>query len=505
MNVLSVFYSKKLQIPILFLLIVLFLYSLYQRIPDIDDAWIGEYAYWLAEDGYVHSELMRGVNKQEVDFVVHHKLFNLNGALFIKLFDFSLYSLKAVSLVYFIVFIIMFYFYTHKWRRLFSKSDFVLAVIILLSFPWTFKYAFLYRPEIMMMTFGFIGFLLLEKSIINEKKTYWLHFISGMFFGLTAAAHLNGIILILSAGLLLLINKKYKDVIVFGMGVLITFSIYFYDLTTLNSFALWKHQFFDSPSLDSLQDGSPWFKPVINLFKEHMRYFHNLKIIAFSLFLIPTLIVGSAYLMRNHKLLVQFAALVAIITGVVAMHKSRQYILLNLPYLILLITLTLKALHEKKITNFKFGNAKQIIGLISFLFLLFFTVSNFFNIELASQKFTPEINRKISLKYAGDNEVNMKIVAPMSFIFNEIEVYDQIQGELCYTELQKLDTTIYGEGFLKRAYNFKRDLLIITPLFQNKLGIAHYEKGDDFEHYVVADKTEEFIVFRLKQQSLLSD
>ena len=156
MNVLSVFYSKKLQIPILFLLIVLFLYSLYQRIPDIDDAWIGEYAYWLAEDGYVHSELMRGVNKQEVDFVVHHKLFNLNGALFIKLFDFSLYSLKAVSLVYFIVFIIMFYFYTHKWRRLLSKSDFFLALIILFSFPWTFKYAFLYRPEIMMMTFGFI-------------------------------------------------------------------------------------------------------------------------------------------------------------------------------------------------------------------------------------------------------------------------------------------------------------------------------------------------------------
>jgi hypothetical protein len=339
--------------------------------------------------------------------------------------------------------------------------------------------------------------------MISEKRTYWLQLISGMFFGLTAAAHLNGIILITSAGLLLLINKKYKDVFLFGSGVLITSAIYFYDLTTLDSFALWKHQFFDSPSLDSIKAGPSWIKPVMNLFNEHMRYFHNLNIIVFSLFLIVTLIVGYTYLIRNYKLLVQFAALVAIITGIVAMHKSQQYILLNLPYLILLITFTFKALHEKKISNFKFGNAKQIMALISFLFLTFLTVSTYYNLTLASQKFSPEINHKLTVKYTGNKAPNMKIVAPMTFIFNEIEIYDQIQGELCYTELQKLDTTVYGEGFLKRAYDFNRDLIMVTPLFQKKLGIAHYEKGDVFKHYFVLDKTDNLMVFKMKSTSPL--
>ena len=81
MNLLSIFFSKKILIPSLFLFTAVFLYSLWERIPDIDDAWIGEYAYWFAKDGYVHSELMRGINMQETNFVVHHKLFNLNGAI----------------------------------------------------------------------------------------------------------------------------------------------------------------------------------------------------------------------------------------------------------------------------------------------------------------------------------------------------------------------------------------------------------------------------------------
>lgn len=498
MNLLSLFFSKKIQIPLLFLLIALFLYSLYQRIPDIDDAWIGEYAYWFAKDGYVHSELMRGINKQEINFVVHHKLFSMNGAFIIKLFGFSLYSLKSASLIYIIIFLALFYFYTFKWRGIFNKYDFVLSLIILFSFPSIFKYAFLYRPEIMMMTLGFVGFMALERSFISKKKALWLLFLSGVFFGLTAAVHLNGFILIVAGGLLLLMNRKYKGIIVFGVGALFAFSIYFYDLTDATSIALWKHQFFESPSLDSLRVGSPWLKPVINLLKEHMRYFHDLQIIFFSIFLIVTIVIGFRFLFENHTLLLQFALLVAIITGIVAMHKSRQYFLLNFPYLVMLIVITIKALHEGKISTFKKGKRKQISRLIAVLFIIFIVVSFYYNFELATQKFTPEQNRELTLKYSGDNISELKIVAPMTFIFNEIEMYDQIQGELCYTELQKIDSTIYDLGFLNRAYEFNRDLIMVTPLFQKKLGISHYEKGDEFEHYYVLDKTEEIIVFKSK-------
>ncbi len=51
-------------IKILLILIgLLFVFSLWNRMPDIDDAWIGEHAYWLSRNGYVKSDLMYGVTQ----------------------------------------------------------------------------------------------------------------------------------------------------------------------------------------------------------------------------------------------------------------------------------------------------------------------------------------------------------------------------------------------------------------------------------------------------------
>ena len=498
MNLLSVIRSRKYLLPAFIILLLILLYSLWGRIPDIDDAWIGEYAYWFAKDGYVHSELMRGITMQEINFVVHHKLFNFNGVLFIKAFGFSLYSLKAVSLLYFSIFLMLFYFYTLKWKKLFNKNDFWLSLIIIFSFPWIFKYSYLYRPEIMMMTLGFIGYILLEKYIDEKRGKFWQLILAGVFFGLAMATHLNGLILVVAGFFLLIWSKKHLSVFGYGVGVLIAFTLYFYDLTDASSIELWKYQFFGSPSLDSLNNDSIWIKPIYNLLIEHMRYFHNLKIIVFSIFLIFTLFIGYKYLLKNNSRLLQFALLVAVITAVVAMHKSRQYILLNFPYLLILIVLTFKAIREGKITKYIIGNPKWITNLLVILFIIFVTVSSYYNVELTIKKFSADQNRELALKYAGSNKSQMKIVAPMTFIFNEIENFDQIQGELCYVELQKLDSTVYGEGFLKRAYDFDRDLIMITPYYQELLGISTYNKGDDFENYFVIDKNKEMIVFKRK-------
>lgn len=497
---LNSFYTSSYLLPAVVVLILFFLYSLFGRTIDIDDAWIGEYAYWLAKDGYVHSELMRGINSQEINFVVHHKLFNFNGALFIKLFGFSLFSLKAVSLMYFFIFLLLFYFYTLKWKKLFNPSDFWLSFVIILSCPWIFKYAFLYRPELMMMTLGFVGFMFLEKFLDNRKNIYWYLLVSGVFFGLTMATHLNGIILASAGFFLLILKRKYISIIIYGIGVLVAFSIYFYDLTDAASIALWKHQFFESPSLDSLHKGSPWLKPVVNLLTEHKRYFHNFETIVFSVFLISTIAAGYKFLLKNHNILFQFAILVAIITGIVAMHKSRQYFLLNIPYLVLLIVLTLKAIFQGKITTFIKGDPRQIMRFLTMLFIIFFTASTYFNIKLAIQKFSPSQNRELAKKYAEANESQMKIVAPMAFIFDEIQTFKQIQGDLCYYELQKIDSTVYGEGFLKKANAFDRELIIVSSEYQEVLGISNYKIGDEFEHYFVFDKTEELLVFKRKDQ-----
>ena len=105
MNYFAKYFTKKYLLPAIILFALVYAFGLWERSPDIDDAWLGEYAYWMAEDGYCHSELMRGLTLQEERFLVHHKLFNLHGALFVKMFGYSLPTLKSVTLVYFFLFI----------------------------------------------------------------------------------------------------------------------------------------------------------------------------------------------------------------------------------------------------------------------------------------------------------------------------------------------------------------------------------------------------------------
>ncbi len=42
---------------LLLLVFLLFLYSLIGRMPQADDAWLGEHAYWQTKLGYVKSEI----------------------------------------------------------------------------------------------------------------------------------------------------------------------------------------------------------------------------------------------------------------------------------------------------------------------------------------------------------------------------------------------------------------------------------------------------------------
>lgn len=501
MQLFEKFYNKKYLLPLLGAVLTLYVFGLWHRVPDPDDAWLGEYAYWLEKLGYVRSELFRGMNGQETRFIVHHKLVTLHGAAFIWLFGFSLYSLKAVSLVYFLLFIGLFYAYTCHWKRIFKTEDFLFSMIILFSFTFAYKFSFIFRPEMMVMYIGFAGFIMLEKYLDDEKPKWWWLLFSGMLFGLAVFAHLNSLVFIASAGILLLWNKKFAGIFIFGIGVLLTTALYFYDFTGLDSFDLWIYQFFSSPSIDSLK-GTPYYlKPIVNLLKEHMRYFHNLEIIVFSVFMFVTVITGFKFLYKNQTNLVRFALLAALFTGLLTMHKSRFYMLPFFPLMLIMITLTIKAIKDKEIVTFPFlKNIKPILfqRVFIFLFVVFIGVSAFFNSKLALQKFSPQDNRDLTLKYAGNNVSEMNIIAPITFIFNEIENFHRIHGELFYTEMAKTGPDFRGEGFFQKAAGYRISLIMVSTYSANLLGIENCVVGEEHGEYEVVDKNPELIVFKRK-------
>ena len=111
-------------------------------------------------------------------------------------------------------------------------------------------------------------------------------------------------------------------------------------------------------------------------------------------------------------------------------------------------------------------------------------------------KFSPDQNRELALKYADGRESEMNIVAPMSFVFNEVEHFESIQSDLCYIQLQKIDSSIIGPGFLRKTAVFNIELIIVESYYQPILRIDHFQKDDEIENYKVIDKTEQLLVFK---------
>jgi hypothetical protein len=488
---------------LIFLLILsglLFTYSLWQREADIDDAWIGEHAYWLAKEGHVRSELMRGITQQEEYLIVHHKLLTLHGALFIRLFGFSVASLKSVSLLYFFIFLIAFQLYLR--HKVPNNTQVLFAILLILCFPWAFKYAFVYRPEVMIMALTFVSWLLLEKIIQHHRRSIIPSFFAGILGGLSIAAHLNGLV-VAAAGLIFLLSyRKFSQSLIFSMGVLLGSSVYFYDFNSTYGFCFWWYQMANSTALDSLPDTHPLLQPFINLAKEHQRFFHNPKIIASSILFIFSMIVGYKWLVKCYKPMLRYTLLLALLLALTAMHKSRQYILIYFPFLVIMVSEVYFAyFFNDQATTFreKWRKSKAVRLGLAILFMVFIVSGFYNNLKYSLNKFSAAENARVTEDFIKENPEDLYIVAPMTFIFNEIEKFGRIQSEVCYTEFQKSDPRIRGIGFLERTKSFNIRYIILSDYYRDLLGWEDPESvtlPQDFE--IISKKNDKYLVIRRK-------
>lgn len=127
-------------------------------------------------------------------------------------------------------------------------------------------------------------------------------------------------------------------------------------------------------------------------------------------------------------------------------------------------------------------------------FIFYFIISNFVNAELAVKKFSIKNNQSITKKYISEDPSNLNIIAPMTFIFNEIKSFNRIHGEICYVEFQKADPTVKGNGFFKKARSFDISYIILTPFYRNLLGLEHMNGITDTYGYKVLQNNELLIL-----------
>lgn len=484
---------------------LLFIYSLWNRIPNVDDAWIGEHAYWISETGHARSGLMHGITQQEDYLIIHHKLLTLQGALFIKVFGFSLPILKSVSLLYFILFLILFTSFVKKNLH-FKRDEILASLLILVSFPWIFEYAFVFRPEIMAMFFGFFSYILLHRYLGKDGHKWLPVALSGLAAGLAITTHLNGIVFAGSGVVLLLSNRRLLPSLVFLMAVIAGVLPYFFDFNAGHGFDYWLYQFKNSPSID-IESGIPvLLYPAMNLAREHMRFFHNPFIASFTVLAIVTISLSFKQLYRTHRNLMIYAISLVLLLGMTAIFKTVKYIILEIPFLTILLILAYRNIMDRlEHADVTHRMSRAYHYLVMALFIAYLGFSAYLNVQLSFQKFTADQNSLISRKYVKENPNGLKVIAPMTFVFNEITKFSLIQSEMCYAEMLESDPSIKGEGFFRKALQYDIDYVFISPVYRYILGISIYEEGDAPSGYMLIDKTNDLVVFRREDGSSSTD
>lgn len=480
--VLSYKLSKKYLYVAIGLSVLLFLISLINRSIHLDDAWLGEQAYWLAEKGFVKSDLLRGFAGYEDRQHVYHKLFIGLGALVTKLFGFKLYALKSISLVFLVIFLITFVSFVKK-SLIASEKIILFLIVLILIHPLVFEFSFIYRPEVMLMTMGFISYILLYYANQENSKKY--AFFAGVLAGLACLTHLNGISIAAAGFLTLILGRKIALCSMYSIGGLIVSSFYFIDLYTIKEVEAFIFQFKNDPALHENDYTGVW-QYIVNIIHEHKRFFRDPQTLFFS-GLVLFLFIAEYKSLKNHGLLKTYTFLLIIFFAAFAQSKTNKYMLVYMPFLYLLLGICLQGILQKRdIMKAKIAYALAISFIIvSLIWNISFILKN----ENSLAK-----HEKISQGYLSGNQ---KIVAPMPFIFEEIYKYD-IQSVMLY-KIFKVHGKLHDDShaFFKAAEDFGNEAIIMKLEDFEYFNMAIPSKGEVRGNYLLAGIFEELYIFKL--------
>jgi hypothetical protein len=400
--------------------LALLLVSIYHRSIHTDDAWIGEFVYWANRDGYVHSELFRGLIHSEVYQEVYHKLFVWQAVLPVRWFGWSAYVLKSISLIYLFGVLGLSWYYLKYLPVANRKLATSLYFALFLINSFVAEYSFIFRPETMLMFLGFGSWLLLRRALLNG--TLGAAAGAGVLAGLAALTHLNGLIFIMAGGLLLLWRRRWAGAVLFGFTAAAAFAAYGIDIVRHHSGQLFMDQMFMHPAMDNGSHGIGG--RIIYLLKEHQRFFHSPKEIALSL-----LLLASAYILyrkRPHtpefSNLVIYLVLLVLGLDLIVQAKTSKYLLLYMPYMLLLVVVAFDQLAQMP---------RARLHLVAGVLLGLYVVVNVVYTGLFMYDNSPQQTENARLGRRLHAYWGSRIIAPVNFIFPNISHF-QIQGATYY-------------------------------------------------------------------------
>ncbi|WP_020530634.1 ArnT family glycosyltransferase [Flexithrix dorotheae] len=473
-------------------IVILFLISIPNRETGMDESLFAEQVFMFGKDGvWLKTYLFNGMG---LDFETrqyhYHKFFILLGVLFVQIFGYSIYTFKAIPLL----FLIGFTFLAKAYLKKFGKETttnlniiWLIWMVILLFQHEVFMFSFYYRPEIILMTIGFSSFYFLEKWVSSQDLKYLIF--SAIFAGLSAFTHLNGLIFIFAGFILLLNKKKYKEILYFMPISGLTAAFYLFDIWHPADFLAFLDQFRNDYVLE--KEDFSIFTPFIKIFREHKRFFHDYEEAFYSSLLILCLIFNFKYLKENHSnLLVYYLALVIGLAGL-SHGTTSKYALLHLPFASFIIAVSLYRILALE-------KWQQVVLIIAFWGAIFSHLYNDLGHTFNKRDITA-INEHIS-SYLPKEE--QRVLADDIFVFNQIKNHhiNGLHGFMWYYKF-KVRKEPTPEDFFNFAEKHNNQYIVLYPESFNDELMGMMQKKDIVENknyfgYGLLEKNEEFVILK---------
>lgn len=380
--------------------VAVFVYSCFHRGINVDDAWLGEPAMWLAKEGVIRSQALQGWEGAEKHLFFTHKLLVLIGAAFVKILGYGVYQLKAVSVGYLAALLV-------SWRFFFKRYNtpsfywWLFACALLIN-SLIFEYSFIFRPEIALAFYASWAYFFLD---YYERKPYSA-ILAGIAVALAIGHHLNGVIIGGAGALLLLSEKKYKDFLLFSFFAGLGFLFYLIDVRSIADFHQMVAQFSNTQDMrENVTVGSFLFR----ILDEQRRYLHSPREISMTLFYLVMIGGCLRTLISKDRRLVLFTSAMAVLIAVIAHGKTSKYLIIFSPFLIYLSVLGIREQWERR--------KPVLIAILS----LYVIVQLIYDVQISVDK--EKTNSRYSRLAAG-LPVGSKILAPMNAVFWAWDKYD---------------------------------------------------------------------------------
>ncbi|MFC0181270.1 hypothetical protein ACFFJX_01235 [Pseudarcicella hirudinis] len=376
---------------------ILLILTLYHRAEDFDDAWFAEQSYWLLKDGKVRSEFFSGLLGWENQIYVFHKLFVYTGAFLMTLFGESLYTSKSISLIFLGLLLLAFFLYFQSQPR--WKFRFILALILLLSNVVIVEYSFINRPEMMLVTLGFLSYYFLEKRLFLA---------SGILAGLAVLTHLNGLIYLGAGFCLLLFQKEKKGLLLFAISGAIVSGFYFLDAFLNQDIPTLITQFRNDPAT---ADAFSWRNKLKIMADYHQLFFFSEDeiILTATTILLVWRSWKQAFFSKYSSLFLYTACLI-IIFWIILKSNFAYYYLLFTPFFILIIVQILADISDR--TSIIISRVCLIVYFLIGIRGIFLIIQDDFSNPTLAEK-NANLAKWMPRK-------NVRIIAPLDFFYEQI-------------------------------------------------------------------------------------